>query len=113
MGQLDASVRNLVALYLAGILPREEFASRLPDGWDMDEADDAAGDEAALLVMGFVAEFERGDLDEASLRRSLAPFAAWTTETTMASSSDFVSSQPDFFTRVSLGADTGLQEAAA
>jgi hypothetical protein len=111
MGQLDASVRNLVALYLAGSIPVERLADDLPDGWDLDEGHDAAADDLTLRVMGYLAEFQRGDLSEPELRMALDPFAAWKMQTAIGSSS--VRFSPDYEARVSLGADTEPQEAVA
>lgn len=109
MGQLDASVRNLVALYLAGSLSVEQLGDDLPDGWDLDEGQDAAATDLTLRVMGYLAEFQKGDLDEAELRTTLTPYAAWVVERTLGSFSGSVSLTPDYEARVSLGAGTEPQ----
>jgi hypothetical protein len=113
MGQLDASVRNLVALYLAESIPVDRLADDLPDGWELDEEQDATTSDLTLRVMGYLAEFQRGDLDESSLRRALMPFAAWTVQTSVGSFSAFVNLSPQYEEHVSLGADTEPQEVPA
>jgi hypothetical protein len=64
-------VRSIIIEYLAGRFSADELATRLPDGWELDEAGDAAARDLTLLVVGYVAELERGDRSESALREVL------------------------------------------
>ncbi len=72
MTDLEASIRDLISRYLAGDMDAAELNDLLPDGWDLDEADDPGASELALLALGFLAGYQSGDRDEDALRIALA-----------------------------------------
>src|SRR5579884_2497337 len=70
-------VRTTIIEYLGGRFPVDEFAMRLPDPWELDEAH--AGDAASELTMrvvGLLAEMEAGDRSEVELRGALTTLVA-------------------------------------
>jgi hypothetical protein len=70
-------VRGLVIAYLQGEMPAGRLEAELPDGWELDEAGDPGLRELTFQVMGPLAEYDRGDLDEHELRERLLPHVGW------------------------------------
>jgi hypothetical protein len=94
-------VRSTIIEYLAGRFPANELGLQLPDPWELDEghADDAAR-AMAMSAIGYLAETERGDRDEVSLRAALAdlvtpatPALAWHGEAVVVESPAFATTQ--------------------
>lgn len=71
MSDLEAHIRNVLVRYLAREVSADELSRRLPDGWDLDEANDPDADDLALLAMGYLAGYHGGDRNEDELRRAL------------------------------------------
>ena len=66
-------LQRVVALrerYLAGAMDVHDFAVGLPDPWEMQRVDDPddEGKHLALRLLGFLAEYQRGDRSEHNLR---------------------------------------------
>ena len=76
----ESQVREAVARYLAGMISAGELEHVLPDGWDLDESASDESRKGVLVVMGLIAEFMAGDLQEPELRKHLEPYAAWRVE---------------------------------
>src|SRR5947208_15015128 len=72
MPELEASIRDLISRYLIGDITADELSDQLPDGWELDEANDPGASDLALLAMGYLAGYQSGDRDEAALRDALA-----------------------------------------
>ena len=53
MSELEAHVREMLARYLAGDVNADRLGELLPDAWDLDEANDPAADDLALLALGY------------------------------------------------------------
>jgi hypothetical protein len=64
-------LRENVALYLDGKIDAVQLQQRLPDGWDTDQAGNATVTRLVLRVIGYLSEFQNGDLSEADLRDRL------------------------------------------
>ena len=64
-----------VAAYLWGELTPAELARALPDGWDLDQGASQEERRRVLRLMGHLAELDRGDLTERSLRMLVAGLA--------------------------------------
>lgn len=77
MSELEASIRDLIARYVASLIDVDEFSDRLPDGWELDEANDSAATDVAMLAVGYLAGYQAGDRTEQELRALLAPEASW------------------------------------
>jgi hypothetical protein len=80
MSDLEVAIRELIARYLAGDIDATELNDQLPDGWDLDEADDPGATELVLLALGFLAGYQSGDRDEDALRAMLASLITHTVE---------------------------------
>jgi hypothetical protein len=89
----ETDIRSGVARYLAGICTVEQLEQALPDGWELDEANDAHLRDLALRVMGHIAEHSAADIGDDELRQRLTPDAAWiiTTSSSFSSASARVS----------------------
>jgi hypothetical protein len=83
MTDLEASVRESIALYVEGFITPGGLSDRLPDGWDLDEASDPGTTDLVMLVVGYLSEYQDGDLTEETLRRELARHAGWLVERTV------------------------------
>jgi hypothetical protein len=77
MTELEASVRDQIALFVEGYSSADELNDRLPDLAELDDADDANTTELVMLVIGLLAEFQSGYQFESDLRNRLAEHAAW------------------------------------
>lgn len=64
-------VQDIIIEYLAGRFPVDALPTRLPDAWELDEDGNAEARELTLQAIGYLAEYERGDRDEAALRTAL------------------------------------------
>lgn len=80
MSELEERIRNLISRYLAGAIDATRLNSLLPDGWDLDEVDDAPASDLALFAIGYLAGYQSGDRDEAELRARLSDLIATTIE---------------------------------
>lgn len=78
----ETVIRDSISRYLAGIISAEQLEHGLPDGVDLDEADDLSLRDLTLRVMGLLAENAVGDIDEFTLRQRLNPEASWRIERT-------------------------------
>jgi hypothetical protein len=58
-------IREIVARYLSGDISADELEVQLPDGWEMDRDGDEDARRLVLRIIGYVAEFQNGDLNEA------------------------------------------------
>ena len=83
----EPAIREGVALYLTGELTLAQLEMRFPDAWVLDETRDAELRQLTLQIMGAIAEFDRGDIREAELRKRLLPFAGLVVKTSYSSSS--------------------------
>lgn len=104
---LETAVRDLIARYVAASISAEDLADGLPDGWNLDEADEPAVADIVLLTIGYLAEYEAGDRGEDELRAALEPYASWRVERRTGSASP-LTVEPQFETRVTADADTEL-----
>lgn len=68
MSELEVSIRDLISLYLAGTIDASELNDRLPDAWDLDEAEDPDATDLVLRAVGYLAGFQAGDRSEDELR---------------------------------------------
>lgn len=68
-------VLRLVVSYIWGDLALVDFERALPDGWDLDEGATRQERRLVLGIMGHLADYRRGNLNEASLRVYLAALA--------------------------------------
>lgn len=73
----ERPVRDLIALYVGGSVSMDELAAGLPDGWELDEADDSALARLVLRVVGMISEVQAGDRPEPLLKSDLEPEASW------------------------------------
>jgi hypothetical protein len=94
-------VQGAIIEYLARRFSAAELGLQIPDPWELDEGH--ADDDARALAMsaiGYLAETERGDRDEGSLRAALAalvipatPALAWHGEAVVVESPAFATTQ--------------------
>ena len=103
----EADVREAVARYLAEMLPLEGLRDSLPDGAELDEANEPNLRKLTLTVMGLIAEVDAGDTTVAELRTRLIPFAAYTVRSTFAGSAE-TARRSSSMSEVSAGADSAL-----
>jgi len=71
VSELEASIRDLISTYLEGGISVSELNDRLPDGWELDEANDPDATDLTLHAIGYLAGFQAGDRDEDDLRAML------------------------------------------
>ena len=64
-------VKSIIIEYLAGRITARDLAVGVPDGWELDESGDTEARDLTLRVLGLLAEHERGDRDERTLRTVL------------------------------------------
>jgi hypothetical protein len=64
-------VRSIIIEYLAGRITARDLAVGLPDGWELDEGDDATARDLTLRAIGYLAEHEGGDRNDRDLREAL------------------------------------------
>lgn len=64
-------IRDHVGRYLAEETSARDLATRLPDGWDIDQSSARDARQLLLRIMGYLAEFQNGDRDEDELREEL------------------------------------------
>jgi hypothetical protein len=76
-------VRSIIIEYLAGRISARDLAVGVPDGWELDGCDDVEARDLTLRVVGHLAEYERGDLDERALRMVLMGLVADSPETSL------------------------------
>lgn len=77
MGSLEASVRNQVSLFVAGVLSADRFNDVLPGTAELDEANDPEAMAVVMRAIGYLAEYQSGDRDEDDVRLALASDASW------------------------------------
>lgn len=65
-------VRASIIEYLAARFDADDLATRLPDGWELDESGTDEARTLTLRAMGYLAEYQRGDRTEADLRSVLS-----------------------------------------
>jgi hypothetical protein len=73
----ELRVRRVLGDYLSGKVSLAQLTRALPDGWELDEAEDASLRSLTFSVMGAISEFDRGDLTEAELRDRLVPLVGF------------------------------------
>ncbi len=78
MPELEASIRDLISRYLSGDITADELSDQLPDGWQLDEANDPAASDLALLAIGYLAGYQSGNRDEDELRTALGEMLSGT-----------------------------------
>src|SRR5947209_4046837 len=62
-------VRATIIEYLAGRSSADDLATRLPDGWELDEAGGTPDARTLTLkALGYLAEYQRGDRTDDDLR---------------------------------------------
>jgi hypothetical protein len=66
-------IHELVGRYLRDEISVSELQVGLPDGWDMDQSGDETARRLVLRIMGNLAEFFNGSIDEDALRSRLSP----------------------------------------
>lgn len=77
MRKLETSVRDLISRYVAGSITVDQLSDALPDGWDLDEADEPATAALVMLVVGYIAEYQLNRRSETQLREDLKREASW------------------------------------
>lgn len=65
-------VRATIIEYLAGRFSADDLPTRLPDGWELDEADAPEARTLTLKATGYLAEYQRGDRTGEDLWRALS-----------------------------------------
>lgn len=65
-------VRASIIEYLAGRFDADSLATRLPDGWELDEAGTPEARTLTLKAIGCLAEYQRGDKADDELRVALS-----------------------------------------
>lgn len=65
-------VKSTIIEYLAGRVSADELATRLPDGWELDEDGSPEAGSLTLRALACLAEFQRGDRTADSLWHSLS-----------------------------------------
>lgn len=73
-------MRDLISRYVAGLITLEALSHGLPDGWDLDEADEAEVKRLVLLTIGYLSDYQRDNLSESEVRRLLSAEASWRLE---------------------------------
>lgn len=72
LSDLDTTVRGSINQFLTGSLSAEELNDSLPDGWDLDEANDPVAADLVLATLAYLSGYQAGDRDIDSLREALA-----------------------------------------
>lgn len=85
MATLEESVRDQISLYVAGYKTADGLNDSLPDTAVLDQAADDATTELVMLVIGYLAEYQRGDRLEVALRDALSSEVSWSLERTLLS----------------------------
>lgn len=112
MSTLEASVRDLIARYVASSITAEELSESLPDGWDLDEAAEPVATDLVLRAIGYLAEYQRSDRSESELKEALTGEASWHLERSASPAANLIiQSQP--LVSVRADADTPLREVLA
>ncbi len=112
MSTLEASVRDLIARYVASSITAEELSDRLPDGWDLDEAAEPVATDVVLRAIGYLAEYQRNDRSESELRKALKSDASWHVERSISPAAKLIT-QSHSAVWVRADAGTPLQEVPA
>ncbi len=99
----EASVRDLIARYVAGSISAADLANALPDGGQLDDADETTAN-LVLRTMGYLSEYENGDLADHELRAALEPESAWRLEQSRFAFTVRITQRSEV--RVRAGADT-------
>lgn len=108
MRDLEASVRDSISRYVAGSITADALAQLLPDGWDVDEADEPRTTELVMRVVGYISEYDLDRRSEAELREALRPEASWFVDRDFTTAADVVTT-PELETQVRPGAGTAPQ----
>jgi hypothetical protein len=69
-------VRDTIIEYLAGRFSADDLATRLPDGWEIDDAGTPEARTLTLKAIGYLAEYQCGDRTEDNLWRALSALVA-------------------------------------
>jgi len=77
MSELERLVRDVISRYVAGIITLDALSHGLPDGWDLDEADEPDVKRLVLLTIGYLSDYQRDNLSENEIRRLLSAEASW------------------------------------
>lgn len=67
----EAAIVGLLVRFVANVISWQQLEMELPDGWELDQRDDAAARSLALAAMAYLAEFENGDRDAPDLREAI------------------------------------------
>src|ERR1700730_10723202 len=70
-GTMIDHVRGTIIEYLATRFSADDLATRLPDGWELDEGGTPEARLVTLKAIGYLAEYQRGDRSETDLRDAL------------------------------------------
>jgi hypothetical protein len=97
-----ASVRDLIARYVAGSISAADLSNALPDGGQLDDADETTAD-LVLRTMGYLAECENGDRPEHELRKALEPEASWRLRESRSGVESITRGQPELSIRAGTG----------
>jgi hypothetical protein len=71
MTDAERATRALISCFLDGEIDAVQLSERLPDGWELDEADDPGATDLALYALGYLAGYQSGDRTEDELREAL------------------------------------------
>jgi hypothetical protein len=80
MSELADSIRFSISRYLEGGISVDDLTDLLPDGWDLDEANDPHATDLTLAAIGYLAGYQSGDRDEDDLRAALGELVWHTVE---------------------------------
>jgi hypothetical protein len=80
MPELADSIRVSISRYLSRDISADDLNDQLPDGWDLDEANDPNASDLALAAIGYLAGYQSRDRDEDELRAALAELISQTVE---------------------------------
>jgi hypothetical protein len=110
MTKLEASVRELISLYVEGYISADALNDALPGTSELDEAKDIALMRLVVLTIGYLAEYQAGELPEDALRAALEQHGGgWRLQRVIPADPD--QAEPEAQVRV--GADTPLQAVPA
>lgn len=73
----ELRIRRALGDYLSGQMSVAQLTRALPDGWELDEAQDPALRSLTFDVLAPLGEFDRGDLTEVELKKRLVPLVGF------------------------------------
>jgi hypothetical protein len=113
MSNLESSVRDSISRYVSELASVSDLSHQLPDGWALDEQNDPQTTKLVMLVMGYLADYDNGHLNELELRQRLASEASWQVQRSLDGGDMKLLIPPKVETSVRVGAGRPLRKALA